>query len=112
MITVIEVAQISHACPTEWEGITDDGRHIYVRYRFSNFSVQIADTRRKASKGYELFRAKIGEEMSGTMGFDQMRDVTARIIQWPEVESEPKPEEWTEEDEQHLQMLRERLNRI
>ncbi len=42
----IRVASISvscWACPKSWEGVTEDGRQVYVRYRWGAFRIDIDD---------------------------------------------------------------------
>ncbi len=39
MITVKSIELTCHSHPAQWEGRTDDGRPIYVRYRWSYLSV-------------------------------------------------------------------------
>ena len=37
-IVVTELRKTCDACPSQWEGRTADGRHIYIRYRFGDLS--------------------------------------------------------------------------
>ena len=44
MIVVTEIVQTCGACPSQWEGKTADGRHVYVRYRYGFLQVGIGAT--------------------------------------------------------------------
>ena len=43
MIKVTSITQTCSACPAQWEGITEDNRKIYVRYRWGYLSVRIGE---------------------------------------------------------------------
>jgi hypothetical protein len=34
---------VTDACPTQWEGFTDDGHGVYIRYRAAHFRVYISE---------------------------------------------------------------------
>jgi len=41
MIKVSEVVRTCHACPSQWEGTTSEGQHVYVRYRWGFLRVDV-----------------------------------------------------------------------
>lgn len=41
---VAEIKQTCGACPSQWECKLEDGRFMYVRYRFGHLSIGIGDT--------------------------------------------------------------------
>lgn len=119
MIRVASITQTCHACPSQWEGLLDDGREVYVRYRFGWLSISIRVS------GEELFSKFCGEDcddeadaarwreecqqwaegmissmkvmrefskgepisFDGLMDYDQLRQHTAGVIEWPENET-------------------------
>lgn len=38
----MRVRKTCYACPTQWEGHTDDGRYVYFRYRSGYMSIDVA----------------------------------------------------------------------
>lgn len=42
-IVVYDVKQTCGACPSSWEGRTEDGREVYARYRWGYLSVRVGD---------------------------------------------------------------------
>lgn len=65
------------ACPSQWEIKLEDGRMIYVRYRWGNLSIRISekatDDVYDAVGGKEIFRESIGDEFDGTLSYYEMR---------------------------------------
>jgi len=43
LIKVVEVWKTCDAFPAQWEGKTKDGKDVYVRYRWGNLTVQVAN---------------------------------------------------------------------
>jgi hypothetical protein len=39
---VISLIQTCSACPSQWEGKLEDGRMIYIRYRWGGLAIQIS----------------------------------------------------------------------
>ena len=48
MITVADLKQTCESCPSQWEGRTDDGQFIYIRYRWGSLEYGIGESLRKA----------------------------------------------------------------
>jgi hypothetical protein len=44
MINVISCTQTCTACPSQWEGVCSDGRHIYIRFRWGCLTYGLGDT--------------------------------------------------------------------
>ena len=44
MITIKQIKNLHTACPSQWEGETDDGQDVYVRYRGGELSIEIGDS--------------------------------------------------------------------
>jgi hypothetical protein len=72
--------QTCGACPSQWEGELDDGTFIYVRYRWGNFSVGIAETLDEAISTH-TFSCKIGGEYSGFLTNNEMYQLLAKNLQ-------------------------------
>lgn len=70
---VILLDQTCTACPSQWEGRTDDGRHVYIRYRGGWLSAGIAATIDEAVRTDTFFGTNIGTEFDGWMDEATMR---------------------------------------
>jgi hypothetical protein len=54
MINVSEVVRTCHACPSQWEGTTNEGKRVYARYRWGFLRVDVDDE--------TIFAEQIGKE--------------------------------------------------
>lgn len=43
-LAITELVQTCGACPSQWEGTLDDGRVVYIRYRFGRLSWGVGAT--------------------------------------------------------------------
>ena len=80
MITVTKLTQTCEACPSQWEGYTDDDRAVYIRYRWGYLSVSVSEPGdldvMHAVSGTEVFGRDIGGGLSGSMDFDGLKAAT------------------------------------
>lgn len=87
MIKIQELTQTCDACPAQWEGTTDDGRAVYVRFRWGYLSVclspQPSEDVDDAVGGDEVFGAQLSDDMDGWLSYDRLRQTAADFIQWP-----------------------------
>lgn len=65
------------ACPAQWEGETEDGRDIYIRYRWGYLSVTLNPWTEDSE---EIFVRQIGGEYDGSMGTKEMLELTG--LEW------------------------------
>ena len=63
------------ACPSQWEGLTDDGNYVYIRYRGGRLRADVAKTRFQWAKGVkiQLFGQVVGEPLDGYMTDEEMK---------------------------------------
>lgn len=60
------------ACPSQWEGELEDGRFIYIRFRWGNLGYGIGDTPKNAVKNYR-YGDNCGDcELDGEMSDGEM----------------------------------------
>lgn len=64
MIKIVSLTQTTSACPTQWEGLTDNGEKVYVRFRFGNLSISI--------DGKPIFKANDDSGWNGVLSFDNL----------------------------------------
>lgn len=43
MIRIVELEQTCDSYPSQWEGRSDDGRYVYIRYRFGELLFGVHD---------------------------------------------------------------------
>lgn len=83
-IRVVSYEKTSPACPAQWEGVTDDGRTVYVRYRGGFFTAQVGSSLREALDADPLLTWESDDEWDGWMTYDRMVELTKHVIDWPE----------------------------
>jgi len=47
-LTIVALTQTCGMCPSQWEGTTDDGKAVYIRYRHGELSVGVGKDQREA----------------------------------------------------------------
>ncbi|MCH7806956.1 MAG: hypothetical protein IH995_07425 [Proteobacteria bacterium] len=79
LIKVASVAQTCFACPAQWQGETEDGQEIYVRYRWGWLEVHLGGVLTEP-----ILDLQLGGEWHGEMTFEDLKKHTKEIISWPE----------------------------
>lgn len=79
MINVTKIVNTCTACPSQWSGVTDDEKEVYVRYRWGYLSVDVGEDC--------VFEANPGDSLDGYMDFDELKEHTKNVISWPVKES-------------------------
>ena len=81
---VVELSKTCAACPAQWSGRTEDGKWVYVRYRWGFLSVRVAegDNVYAAVNGDEVFGKECGGEYDGFMSLAELIEHTPDI-EWP-----------------------------
>lgn len=71
-------------CPSQWNIFTEDDKYIYVRYRWGNLQVDVANSVEDWEKdNYEpILEQQIGDEYDGHMTIDELKNITENIIDW------------------------------
>jgi hypothetical protein len=91
MIVVTEIGQTCHACPSQWEGRTDDGDYIYVRFRWGFLAIgkgpTIEDAIDNAYKQEEIFGRQLKGSLDGFLTYEELIETTKGFISWPETYS-------------------------
>ena len=72
------------ACPSQWEGKTDKGRDIYIRYRWGYLTVQIDGVQGREILGMDLGRGN----WDGVLNFHDMKNFTKSVLNFEGVELE------------------------
>lgn len=84
-------------CPSVYIGRTASGMTVYARYRFGRLSVRL-DPRdpppNRGVWGLRILESDIGESMDSVLDYDELREITQNVVDWPEQLSErPKSDD-------------------
>ncbi len=109
MIRVKNVKRTCHACPSQWEGTTDDGKPVYARYRWGFLRVEVNSEvvfgerigkearqeddatitqMRSSTEAMRKLCVEIGETLSfdGHLCYESLCKATEGVISWPDQE--------------------------
>ena len=81
---IVSLKQTSDACPSQWEGVTDEGKTVYIRYRFGGLTVQVGLDLGLAVVSEPIFSIGIGHSMEGIMSKEDMLKLTKSVIRLTE----------------------------
>lgn len=86
-------------CPTTIIGNTATGLTVYARYRWGCLSVRV-DPRDPAPHGGAwgliIYEAQLGESDDGVMEYEELRNHTQNVVEWPDQHS-PRPTDGNDE---------------
>jgi hypothetical protein len=104
-ITVTTAHFECRMCPTIIVGTSTEGETVYVRYRWGRLTVRI-DPRDPAPNGgaagvWIMFKELDVEGLAGCISYDEIRELTSEMIDWPE-ELSPMPPNQTDDDQSWL----------
>ena len=70
------------ACPSQWEGKTLTGDHVYIRYRWGQLTVGIGDSLRDAIENTTLSKGIDETGWLGMMPTEEMMQHTHGVLDW------------------------------
>ena len=86
IVIVTELDHTCTACPSQWEGKTDDDRQVYVRYRWGRLSIKLGkiddDSEFAGASGQEIYGVQIGDELHGYLPYADLVRYTRGIVQF------------------------------
>jgi hypothetical protein len=56
---IVRLRMTTHSVPTQWEGRTDEGDDVYMRYRYGTFTVSIGEDINSDSVSYDALKNAI-----------------------------------------------------
>lgn len=77
------------SCPAQWEGKTYDDKFVYVRYRFGNLQLSVADSEKDAVMGANCSDTvcfDVGDEMDGSMELTELIHYSQAIFDFSSCE--------------------------
>jgi hypothetical protein len=96
---VVALEKTCFACPAQWDGILEDGRAIYARYRGGALSVGIGeDVDEAIENGWTdqaLFADYVGDALDGFMDIEELKTHLYGLLEFPTdliVKNEREPE--------------------
>jgi hypothetical protein len=89
LIKVVKVMKTCGAFPAQWEGKTEDGKDVYVRYRWGNLRVHVANvTGEDALYGTCVVDESYGDELCGELSYGELKELTKDVMEWPLAEEQ------------------------
>lgn len=79
MIVVDVLTKTCESCPAQWEGRTNDGREVYVRYRWGHLSVEI--------DGSVILEKEVGGPYDGSMDLTELAHHLRGVALLPHLET-------------------------
>ena len=68
-----------YACPSQWEGVTDDNRQVYIRYRHGSLSVSVGESgdedEMAGVRGTCIFARPIGDAFDGMLEYADLKKI-------------------------------------
>lgn len=75
---VIEIRKTCYACPAQWEGMVEGGKHLYIRYRWGWLSVDIGED--------EVLAKQYGDAMNGYMDGAELKALTKELLDFGDLD--------------------------
>ncbi len=71
---VTELNRTCFACPSKWEGCTEDGQHVYIRYRWGFLSASVGND--------QIYGASHGDSLDGDMSNEDMKNALSGVLRF------------------------------
>lgn len=85
LLRVNTLTQTCRMCPSQWDGTTEDGRRVYVRYRWGCLDVYAGNAPGDDPlDGDPLIDMELGDGLDGVLTFAELVDATHGLVQWPD----------------------------
>lgn len=86
-LKVVALKQTSIACPSQWEGVLEDGRVIYARYRWGELSVGlgdgVAEAVRNGMSDDALYADPVSGGLDGYMDLEELKAHLHGLLEFP-----------------------------
>lgn len=91
MVKVKKVVKTCEACPAQWEGITDDNRQVYMRYRWGCLSIRIGSqgdmSEFAAVHGEEILCVEHGDDFDGMLDYSELKNYSLALLSFQKVKA-------------------------
>ncbi len=86
-LVICDFEQTCYACPSQWEGTLEDGRMIYIRFRWGYLSIKESDNKTDdvmdAVGGREIYGEQLSDRLDGVLGNEELIEKTKHILTYP-----------------------------
>lgn len=85
MITIVKQEKTCDMCPSQWDLWTDDGKYIYVRYRWGTLSIHMGDSEDdvwNVHKNTNIYCERISDGLDGYMTLEELKEYTKDLFIW------------------------------
>ena len=86
VLVVDQLEKTGSACPSQWEAKLDDGRMLYIRYRWGRLTVEVSrlptDDIFDAVGANLILDKRFGGAYDGTLSTDEMKSHCSRVLQF------------------------------
>lgn len=93
-IIISSLQKTTPSCPAQWDGWLEDGRAIYIHFRWGHLRIYLSETPTanidEAVDGQEIFSKQL-ERMDGWLKTKELIELTKDILQFPSVTKGDKP---------------------
>lgn len=79
---VANIKQTCSACPSQWEGHTEDGRMFYIRFRWGGLSIEISEEPTNViQKAMDilLFDEQISDSLDGILTEEELKPYMNKV---------------------------------
>jgi len=102
-IKVVKIKDLGTTCPTQFEGTTDDGKYIYIRYRWDKLTVRLANSEEECFKSDDSKILTVlfvtGDDWCGEIDYYTVRDILMEKDIYLPVDITEEPVDIIEEEE-------------
>jgi hypothetical protein len=86
MINVTKIIETCGGCPSQWNGRTDDGQYLYVRYRWGFLRVALGLSVMVELDGDDIYGEQIGDGLDGVMDFGELTQRLGHLLDFSKAE--------------------------
>lgn len=77
-LKVISINQTCSACPSQWDAVLEDGREVYIRYRWGRLSIRCPGV-----DGEEIFGAVLADDLDGCLEYSELKEHAKEVLDLP-----------------------------
>jgi hypothetical protein len=85
-LKIVSIAKTCEASPAQWEGVDENSRPVYIRYRWGYLEVclgAISGDSDSAVFGEEIFGKQIGGKYDSRLSYEQLKVATKGMVELP-----------------------------
>lgn len=85
-LNITGILQTCAVCPSQWNARTDDGRRVYIRYRWGGLEVHVARTIESDpldDDGEVVLEVQLGDQWDGRLSYDELRGALGDVLDLP-----------------------------